>query len=207
MDQFDLIKDSVDKLNGSVDKFKKYNTITQRYSEPWRYYHNLFHLKDVINSISILLNKYDFDLSKKDIAVLYLAAAYHDIVYDPHLNINEKRSSEVMVQELSKCGIDNKYLSFISYSILDTKHISKTNNVLSKILLDADLAIFAKDKYSFDEYEKNIRLEYYHVPDDVYFSSRKEIMLSFLKNDIYHTEIGYQLWNDLALDNLKKYSI
>ena len=202
---FDKLKNSINKLGGSEDRFKKYNTIIQRYSETWRYYHTLFHLKDVFENIDFIISK--MDLAKKDVAVIYLAAAYHDIFYDPYSKINEKRSIQIMKQELSKCEIDNKYISLIGSMILDTAYGSnRLGGTLSDILSDADLSIFASDKDKFNEYENNIRLEYNHIPDDKYVLARQDVMNMFLVNDIYHTQIAYDAWHDNALDNLKKYT-
>lgn len=56
---------------------------------------------------------------------------------------------------------------------------------------------------TFNNYEKNIREEYYFVPEDIYHQKRNEIIKS-LKTP-YRTPVGEKLWGENRTKNLAEY--
>ena len=94
-------------MNFIFEKLKQYNIPEkeiERYNEPHRYWHNLDHIKNMINcakSRNILSDD------------LFLAIVFHDIIYNPKVNNNEEQSAELLCKY-----IDNEE---IKQAILDTK--------------------------------------------------------------------------------------
>ena len=51
------------------------------------------------------------------------------------------------------------------------------SSLLAKMFLDLDLSILASDDDVYDQYAKNIRQEYIHVPEKDYCIGKKKILL------------------------------
>jgi predicted metal-dependent HD superfamily phosphohydrolase len=65
------------------------------------------------------------------------------------------------------------------------------------------LAILGKDDDKYYEYSKNIRLEYGHVPDQIYYEKRKNILHTFLNKDqIFYTSIFQKKYESQARKNI-----
>lgn len=152
-----------------------YKLITRAYCDVRRYYHNLNHISDVLQSIQ-LLHKYGQDLTS-----LKFAAWFHDIVYNPKWGNNEAKSAKFTRVCLQKLSIDETIIHRVSELILLTqRHQVDSNDIDGQILLDADLAILGSDWSKYRLYAQNIRREYSWVSDDNYILARKAILEKFL---------------------------
>ncbi|BAZ07199.1 HD domain-containing protein [Calothrix sp. NIES-3974] len=152
-----------------------YKIIARAYGNSSRFYHNLTHIKDVLQSIQ-LLHKYGQDLTS-----LKFAAWFHDIVYNPKWNNNEAKSAKFARVCLQKLSVDESIIHRVSELILLTQHHRvDSNDIDGQILLDADLAILGSDWSKYRLYAQNIRREYSWVSDDNYILARKAILAKFL---------------------------
>lgn len=81
-------------INNAVDE------IVDTYSEYRRSYHNDVH---ILNMLSYVLNNKEIlnQQSEIDRLALYVAILYHDIVYDPRSNTNEKKSVLLLKKHFS----------------------------------------------------------------------------------------------------------
>lgn len=152
------------------------------YSEPQRYYHTLQHLQECF-----LWWRHCFEWMQLPYDVA-LALFYHDAVYVPKRHDNEGRSVLLMHEHLRGC-LSAQELTHIDAWILATaEHQACTDSDL-KWLLDIDLAILGADSERFQEYERQIRLEYRHVPLLLYRLSRKQLFKHFhSRRPLYQTE-------------------
>lgn len=128
-----------------------------RYDAPHRFYHNLSHIGKMISDAM------DRKMLTDD---LFLAIVFHDIIYDPKRDDNEKLSAELF----------NKYFpenDTVFNAILETKTHNPSSD-LSKQLCDLDLSILYSNYYEdFIDYENKIFKEYQFVDYNVYKEKQK----------------------------------
>jgi pantetheine-phosphate adenylyltransferase len=155
--------------------------VLDRYREPHRFYHTIIHLEDVVSQLA---KQKDFDDE------LFLAAVYHDAVYDPRASDNEEKSAEYFLQQSkkSKLGADQK--KNIQQFILDTK-THKASSERSQTLMDADLSILKQPFMKLMEYEQQIFREFQFVNYNIYREKRVEILTKLNTNGRLDTLIEY----------------
>jgi pantetheine-phosphate adenylyltransferase len=147
-------------------KFPK--EVLLNYTEPHRFYHTTQHLIEVITH-----------LSKHKVVndELFLAAVYHDAVYNPKADDNEEQSANLFVKHALKSGLSKQNIKQIEQLILDTKHHYPSSEK-SKQLIDADLDILNQPLSKLIEYEHQIFKEYQFVDYSIYKVKRIEKLMS-----------------------------
>ncbi|MGB6295370.1 MAG: hypothetical protein WBF90_04195 [Rivularia sp. (in: cyanobacteria)] len=175
--------------------------IAEAYSTPNRYYHNLKHIHHVLEVIQTLESQTE-NLSTESVQ---LAAWFHDIVYNTKAKDNEEKSGDRAVSVLLSLSIPCEVIENVKSLILTTKnHQAFKGDCLSKILLDADLAILSSNSNEYKNYADAIRQEYIWVPEVEYFAARKQILQNFLEREnIYFTELMQQTKEKIARNNLE----
>lgn len=132
------------------------------YREPHRRYHTVRHLRAVLATLHRWCGT---ELPES----LWLAALWHDAVYDPRAHDNEERSAE-RVDDLRARAL-----------VLATKRHEPTDEgVDMQLLLDADLWVLGAPPRTYRRYARLIRQEYAHVPDDAYRTGRTAVLERFL---------------------------
>lgn len=147
--------------------------IINLYNEPHRFYHTLTHIEDVLKQLN------DAGLLTHD--ELFLAAVFHDIIYDPQSSTNEEDSAEYFLNAAKLSGLSSSQKEHIRQLILDTKHHTPSV-AFSEEFIKADLAIF---NASFDKlitYEKQIFKEFQFVDYKEYKIKRVEVLKHFNTN-------------------------
>ena len=174
-------------------KNEEIKEIEKRYKEPHRHYHTLDHVADIIG----LIEGYVFvfkNLSKEEIDLLYLAAIFHDIVYDPKSKTNEEDSVNVAMIMLNDKHWSRIFLDDLKGIIMATQTHTVFNSLLEKLFCEFDLNGFEKSFSHVLENEQKIRKEYQWVDWSIYKSGRPEILGKFLTNP---------LLSDRAKENIK----
>jgi pantetheine-phosphate adenylyltransferase len=154
--------------------------ILERYEESHRCYHNIDHICYVLDKLS--------PHSKND--TLFLAAVFHDIVYDPKSQTNEADSAELFLKEAASAKLDSNTKQEVKQLILDTK-THEPSGELSKILIDADLAIFDESFDKLIEYEQKVFKEFQFVDFKIYREKRVEILQHYNHNGRLDALISY----------------
>ena len=118
--------------------------LVMRYGEDGRYYHNLQHLGNVLQTVEALSELVT------DYTAVQLAAWFHDAIYhrQPAANnlSNEVQSAEFAAQTLPKMNIPTDTINLVCELICATQiNIPVPDDSNFHILLDADLAILAAD--------------------------------------------------------------
>ncbi len=202
----ELVKD----LGSPVGLSEQIEDILLNYCSNVRFYHAIEHIVNMLDELKLAIDK--LELSKEEHCVLRLAIWYHDIVYnlqdkDGFKNENNELSSakyfldkiwksKILTNEISK-----KVCDLIEFT--DHKHLNLSN--LGQILVDLDLTIFGQHAEVFDEYDQNIRKEYYFVPEVAYLEARMKILQRFLnKSNIYYTTFFKEKYEDMASQNLSR---
>jgi pantetheine-phosphate adenylyltransferase len=157
------------------------DSVLKRYEEHHRYYHTTTHLLDVVLQLSKLDN---FDDE------LFLAAVYHDAVYDPQANDNEERSAALFLVEAKSASLNKLQMDSINRLILDTK-THKPSSEKSQLLIKADLSILEQPLSKLIEYEHQIFKEFQFVDYKVYQPKRIEILNQLNVNGKLNALIEY----------------
>lgn len=173
-----------------------YEVVMERYAEPDRYYHNLFHIIDVLKTINALKEQ------AVDLPAIELAAWFHDVVYDSRAKDNEEKSAAFARESLVPLGVSEKRIAAVERMILSTK-THKADDIDARILIDADLAILGESLDAYRRYAEAIRKEYSWVPEDAYRTGRAQVLESFLSRErIYFTEKMFEARENEARANL-----
>jgi predicted metal-dependent HD superfamily phosphohydrolase len=160
-----------------------------RWNEKHRYYHNTFHLVQIIHDIET--NMWFRELGALEKRALLLAAFFHDAVYDPKKDNNEEQSCRLF--KLSYKGNDPKMVDTVCRLIMVTKYRKRPTEKLEKIIWDADNAGFKKGFDHLMRTEKLIQKEYSYLPKEKF----REGKIKFLE-----TCLG--LFGDKADKDLQK---
>lgn len=155
------------------------NSLIERYSEPHRHYHNIFHINDMLN-----LSAACHPISP---GALNLMIWYHDAIYDPTRSDNEEKSAELAVDNL-KDRLETEDVDYIANGILFTKHTFSSRYLSSDlaILIDCDLHILSHD-FCYKMYARNIRKEYSHLSDEAYITGRIDFLEKMLNRNPWYS--------------------
>lgn len=172
--------------------------IEKAYSDKKRHYHNLSHLKYMIEKA---LEYMDL-LSDPDIVMFSIF--YHDVVYKTIRQDNEQKSADIAKDRLSRLGVPGDKISRCISQIMATKKHSDNATNDTNYFVDFDLAILGDTSDNYMEYTKKIRKEYSIYPDFLYKKGRKKVLQHFLNMDrIFKTDAFYKKYEEQARANLK----
>ncbi|MEO6303798.1 MAG: adenylyltransferase/cytidyltransferase family protein [Bacteroidia bacterium] len=168
-------------ISNRLQKLGFSDTVINRYDEPHRFYHTTSHLLDVLQQLSKVQ---DFDDE------LFLAAVYHDAIYDPQSFENEECSANLFLEEAKKTTVTKAQKDSINLMILDTKKHNPSNDK-SQLLIKADLNILEQPLDKLIEYEHQIFKEYQFVDYKVYQPKRIEVLKGLNVNGKLNSLIEY----------------
>lgn len=193
-----------------VLEVEKYATSLLRSKLPYHYtYHNLSHTLRVVESIKELI--VGENIPEEDAENLLMAGWLHDVGYIININNHEDHSKDIATEFLAKSSMDATKIDIISNLILATKMGHEPQNILEKIMRDADFShLKSKD---FTDINTLLRNEW-ETTCNKHFSELEWIKenISFLtKTHQFHTNYAINNWEkgkekNLALQfkNLKK---
>jgi predicted metal-dependent HD superfamily phosphohydrolase len=170
------------------------------YEGDGRYYHNLYHIQNVLGILERLR------MYAQDLPAIQLAAWFHDAIYDVQRNDNEERSADYAADVLQALGLPATTIAKVATLIRATKHNRACpGDIDCQIMLDADLATFASDWETQVAIEQAIRQEFAYVPEAAYREGRRAILQNFLKRErIYYTEPMYREREITARENIQR---
>lgn len=170
--------------------------IAADYAAPERHYHNLRHLEHLVSELESVGD------AVADWNLLMLAAAYHDVVYDPARPDNEEASAVRAGTEL-EAFLDNGRLRKLEEIIIATKHHEAATDPDINLFCDADLAILGAAPEVYDIYASSIRKEYGHYPDELYNPGRISVLAKLLlQPTIFKSRILQQRYEIAARVNI-----
>lgn len=174
-----------------------YEKVLAGYNAPHRHYHTLQHLTECLEKLE------ELRLFAEYPGEVALALWFHDAVYDPRRSDNEAKSAAWAKGCALALKVNNDAVQRIVDLIMATRHSVEPVSFDEKIMLDVDLAIFAADAVRFGEYERQVREEYAFVPDALFKTKRREILLHFLQRPfIFHTPHFISCYEQRARSNL-----
>lgn len=194
---FNLLK----KMNADeklADEF--WQKISAAYSEKGRYYHTLIHVDQLLD-LSI---KYSDNIM--DINNLQLSVFYHDVVYFATKNNNEEKSAELAEAHLKQLSIETEKIEKCKNFIIATKsHLNPAIDTDLDFFLDFDLEKLGAPWIEYEEYTKQIRLEYKIYPKPIYNKGRKKVLEHFLTQErIFKTLEFFENYEQTARENLER---
>lgn len=140
-----LIPKKLDEFGFKSSVFKG---ILEKYSEKHRFYHNCNHISSLLDLLR--------DRSLLDNDILFLTTIFHDIVYNPRSNTNEKDSAHYFQNLWSG---NPQIGDEVFQNILDTKdHIASSDS--SEIFCQLDLDILSQPLDKLIEFENKIFKEF-----------------------------------------------
>jgi predicted metal-dependent HD superfamily phosphohydrolase len=175
-----------------------FDDLERRYQEAHRHYHTLQHLEECFAALDALRP------GGADATAIELALWFHDAIYDVHRHDNEERSAAWAASCLARTGVPQTLVDRVTSLILATRHHVPSADPDTCVLIDADLAILAAPPARFHEYERQIRAEYAHVPEQVFAQKRRQILDDFLRRPVlfvtpaFHAQLEWQARLNLA---------
>lgn len=175
-------KMNIAEISHRLNQLQFNSEVMQAYDEPHRFYHTLEHIEDVLKQL------HNVDLLKQD--ELFLAAVFHDIIYNPQSNTNEEDSAEFFLNAATSASLTGEQKEHIKQLILDTKH-HKPSVKFSEEFIKADLAILNSSLDKLIKYEKQIFKEFQFVDYKDYKVKRIEVLKHFNINGSLNNLIDY----------------
>jgi predicted metal-dependent HD superfamily phosphohydrolase len=145
-----------------------------RYAEPHRAYHTRQHLRECFEQLEPAAGL------AHALADVQLALWFHDAIYDTRAQDNEERSAQWAVDALSGAGADPSIGPRVRALVLATRHAAVPEGPDAQLLVDVDLSILGAPRERFDEYERQVRVEYAWVPEPAFRSARAGVLRGFL---------------------------
>jgi len=156
------------------------DSVLARHREPHRCYHTITHVAWVIRTIDELAAV----VPVPSVAVLHVAAIYHDAVYDPRAVDNEARSADLAMASCNTLGWPVTDQAEVGRLVLATAgHEVGPDDVAGAVLLDADLAVLGAEPAAYRAYAIGVRGEYAHVDDHAWRVGRAAVLVSFLERE------------------------
>ena len=174
-----------------------------RWAEPHRHYHDVHHLRAVLDRVAALAGEAD------DLTSVQLAAWFHDAVYDARggaAGEDEQRSADLAGEVLSDLRVDPGVVAEVRRLVLMTvTHAPEPDDRDGAVLSDADLGVLAESGADYDRYAAAVREEYAHVDDASFVAGRSAVLRSLLdRSAVFHTALGCTSWEAPARANLRR---
>lgn len=176
-----------------------FDELATRYSEPHRHYHNLLHVKECLDALSLIPKNIG------DRFLVELAVWFHGAVYCATDPVENEELSALLAQEsMLSSGIPLRECREVSGMICQTDYFStRAGSANSEAVCSADLAILGANAERYDEYSRQIRQEYGHVNDDEFEKGRVAFLNSLLEEQfIFPMEASRVLWECAARENI-----
>lgn len=166
------------------------------------HYHNLAHTRQVVARTKEIAAHYN--VSEKEMLVLYAAAWFHDVGYLFTDSANhEEKSAAIMRSYLQDMVDDPEVITIAEQCILATRFPQKPHNLLEQILCDADMYhLGTKD---FKVSNKRIRKERMESRGEIFTKTKwLRSAIDFLKGHEFHTSYCRDLLEKRKQENIRK---
>jgi uncharacterized protein len=163
-------------------------------------YHGITHTRDdVVPAVEMLA---DMEGLQADTRSLLLTAAwFHDLGYVEQARHHELISARIAVQILPGFGYSDEQVEIVRWAILATALPQSPQNLLEKILTDADLDVLGRD--DFMRSNDNLRRELAFFGQDFTNFEWYTRQLKFLKAHAYFTDSARALRDAGQLENIR----
>ncbi len=183
---------------GARDTDAEYTRLLRAWRSWGRRYHTLAHLASCLD---------EFDAARhlaQSPAEVELALWYHDAVYRTWRVDNESLSAE-WAQRFVHAVAGEGAADRVRDLVLATAHQAHSPVEDAALVVDIDLSILGKPAPEYDEFERNVRREYWWVPRRRFAHARGRILGSFLERPfIYNWPEFRDRYETTARSNLQR---
>lgn len=182
------------------------------YRSPPRAYHDWTHVQEVLAHYAEVTAGPGWARP----AEAWLAALYHDAIYEAARRDNEERSARLAEEHVSQwlpdAGIDvRRVAALIELTARHGQHVpedfgSGPDADDTRHFLDCDMAILGAETARFDAYNRAIADEYRgHVPAWLFRRNRRKFLRALLDRPrIYLSSFFHERYDARARDNLRR---
>lgn len=166
------------------------------------FYHNFIHTTYTVNKAEEIMK--NTSVSKEDQEKVLLALWFHDAGYTESAENHEEKGVGIMKSFLQKENYPESYIDDVTKLILATKITYEPQNLLEKIVKDADCSHFASHDYNdiSDALRKEWELTNVRCFSNDEWNAGN---LDMLKNKHkFYTDFAKEYWQPLKEKNIKK---
>lgn len=173
-----------------------------RWGEDHRHYHDRSHLLAVLEALRTLQD--NGEQPGEESRAVWLAAWFHDAVYNGVAGKDEADSAELAREKLARAGCRPEEVDETVRLVLLTAHHDPADDDASGAMLcDADLAVLGGPPEDYRRYLAAVRKEYAHIGDADFAAGRAAVVRRLLAlQPLYRTDTGRRLWLAQARQNL-----
>lgn len=177
----------------------EYKKVIRGWRSWGRRYHTLEHLNACLRQFDEVRELAQYPAEAE------IALWFHDAVYKTRKSDNEAKSAEWAAEFLSSHGAGNEVVDRVTRLIMATAHNVHDLSGDSALVVDVDLSILGQTREIYDQFEKNVRKEYWWVPRKRFVAGRTAILQSFLNRPkIYHWPVMREKFEARARENLAR---
>ncbi|MDQ6620700.1 MAG: hypothetical protein M3Z31_13575 [Pseudomonadota bacterium] len=173
------------------------SALLELYGQPMRYFHDLGHIVDCLGHLDEVRELVT------DADALELALWFHDAVYVPGSDDNERHSAQMFLAAAG--SVAGPLAMRISRLIMATRHTGKVQPGDRAFIVDIDLAGFAIPWEDFMRRGDDLRREYQMQTDDQYYSGQVAFLTRLLRRPhFYCTAFFRERYGATARANLRR---
>jgi predicted metal-dependent HD superfamily phosphohydrolase len=185
----------------------QWTALEAAYATPPRAYHNFRHVQHVLQHYDAVAAGPGW-LQPREV---FLAALYHDAIYDAARRDNEARSAELAREHIARWlpddGVDASRVSDLVN--LTARHGALAPGDVDRdaaLFLDCDMAILGAEPAAFDAYDRGIAAEYRgHVPGWLFRINRRRFLKTLLGRErIFLSDFFHDRFDARARGNLRR---
>lgn len=181
-----------------IDGEEVFRILVDRYSEPQRSYHTLAHIHHCLGQLDGARHL------AADPDGIELAIWFHDAVYDPAADDNERRSAELF-DSLIGLHLSRERAAHVHGLIRDTEHPNVPRDIDARLMVDIDLSSFGLPWEEFMRDTRAIREELAHVPEQRFEEGKRGFLNELLsRSSIYLTPYFRERLEARARSNIER---
>jgi predicted metal-dependent HD superfamily phosphohydrolase len=175
--------------------------LLDRWTEPHRHYHGPGHLLAVLEALGQLSPSVGSGLRPR---AVWLAAWFHDAVYNGRPGQDEQESADLAAANLPAAGIGrDETAEVVRLVLLTAEHSPGPQDESGALLCDADLAVLGGTPAEYLSYVRDVHKDYAHVADADFAAGRTAVVRQLLELDpLYRTPAARERWLESARQNL-----
>ena len=162
------------RLRARSDPAPGHLMVHRAYTEPHRHYHTREHIARTLTLLDGVTARL------RHPAEAELAVWLHDVIYDPTATDNEERSADLAARLLDEGAVARPVVDRVRALILATRHVAAPEDPDARYVVDADLSILGGTPFEFDRYERQVRQEFFFVPEPEWRERRARLLRRFL---------------------------
>lgn len=175
-----------------------YQELRAHYSEPGRSYHTPKHVQFCLSHFDEVRDLLQWPDSVE------LAIWYHDIIYDPRADDNERRSADYFRRHAGP-SLEDALVRRVVQLIIATEHREVPDDPDEAFMVDIDLASFARPWRDFCSDSDRVRAEFPQMGDAEFTRGQARFLQSLLDREhFYATAFFQERYEAMARSNVSR---